>query len=464
MPPKPTQQLPPQPTTTDAARFEEPISRTKPSRGNQTVHRFEARPASGKRPAAITAAPQQRKQRAETSAAPQLHGINATSCGTTDVTSPIPTAAAQRAAEDQQQQQATQTTAAAMHVRDPAVAQCLAKYSVDASQHTQCCTQWHHLATCPPGHLGPLTEVIRREANHARLSKLTQEISNLPSQPTPAANTPPQPPIHPMPPPRSPQQAQHRPSNEARQQEQQSQEQIEATLTKRLASECIDNMPQEWQQGLLSSGRTAQPRTSIAVRIRIAKSLLARKSSQTIRGAIKALAYYTSFCTDNQMPSYPAATDTVAWALEEYDTGATTRATTRAANRKLQKKTARRNDRGGACATKPIRIGLRVFETLGCDVDGSSDLVKEISAAGPGIVNIFHFVLTRIGVSSLWIDYVPSDSNISDIPSRFHEMSPEEIASYSSILGTSVPMIIPQFADENGDWLSMVSIAQTIYH
>ena len=39
------------------------------------------------------------------------------------------------------------------------------------------------------------------------------------------------------------------------------------------------------------------------------------------------------------------------------------------------------------------------------------------------IINIFHFAIARLGLASLYIDYVPSESNPADVPSRWHEMS-----------------------------------------
>ena len=41
-------------------------------------------------------------------------------------------------------------------------------------------------------------------------------------------------------------------------------------------------------------------------------------------------------------------------------------------------------------------------------------------------VNMFHFAVAKLGLASLWIDYVPSESNPADVPSRLHEMSPDE--------------------------------------
>ena len=79
------------------------------------------------------------------------------------------------------------------------------------------------------------------------------------------------------------------------------------------------------------------------------------------------------------------------------------------------------------------------------------------------IVNMFHFVVARAGVASIWIDYVPSDSNPADIPSRFHEMSDDEIEEAADELGDLIEMVVPTFTDEQGNWLSSKSIASALW-
>jgi hypothetical protein len=79
------------------------------------------------------------------------------------------------------------------------------------------------------------------------------------------------------------------------------------------------------------------------------------------------------------------------------------------------------------------------------------------------IVNMFHFTMAKLGVASLWIDYVPSESNPADIPSRLHEMSEKEAEREVADLGTLVEMTIPEFADENGRWLSSIDIARSAW-
>ena len=72
---------------------------------------------------------------------------------------------------------------------------------------------------------------------------------------------------------------------------------------------------------------------------------------------------------------------------------------------------------------------------------------------------MFHFAIARLGVASLWIDYVPTESNPADIPSRLHEMSEAEQRRELAELGRRVRMVIPEFADNEGRWLSSVDIA-----
>jgi hypothetical protein len=79
------------------------------------------------------------------------------------------------------------------------------------------------------------------------------------------------------------------------------------------------------------------------------------------------------------------------------------------------------------------------------------------------IVNMFHFAAAKLGLASLWIDYVPSESNPADVPSRLHEMSPEQAKAELSSFGEPMEMILPKFADENGEWLSSLEIAQSIW-
>ena len=79
------------------------------------------------------------------------------------------------------------------------------------------------------------------------------------------------------------------------------------------------------------------------------------------------------------------------------------------------------------------------------------------------IVNMFHFAFARLGATSLWIDYVNTESNIADIPSRFHEMSAADIAAEAAELGKRVRAVIPRFSDDNGSWLPFKAIASSVW-
>ena len=62
-----------------------------------------------------------------------------------------------------------------------------------------------------------------------------------------------------------------------------------------------------------------------------------------------------------------------------------------------------------------------------------------------------------------WNDYVPSESNPADAPSRFHAMSRAQLERAVSELGDSVRMIVPELVDPQGRWLSSVAIAQSLW-
>ena len=79
------------------------------------------------------------------------------------------------------------------------------------------------------------------------------------------------------------------------------------------------------------------------------------------------------------------------------------------------------------------------------------------------IINMFHFAVARLGVTSLWIDYVPTESNVADGPSRLHEMSDEEAEAVVGELGSFFEARIPAFVDDAGEWLSSVAIAKSVW-
>jgi hypothetical protein len=80
------------------------------------------------------------------------------------------------------------------------------------------------------------------------------------------------------------------------------------------------------------------------------------------------------------------------------------------------------------------------------------------------IINMFHFAIASLGAASLYIDYVPSESNIADIPSREHAMSSDEVERLDQEIGPLVAMHIPEFATRDGKWLSYNAIARSMWH
>jgi hypothetical protein len=93
-----------------------------------------------------------------------------------------------------------------------------------------------------------------------------------------------------------------------------------------------------------------------------------------------------------------------------------------------------------------------------------SSLVKDYSGKPDcaRIVNMFHFTVAKLGLASLWTDFVNSESNPADVPSRAHELGSrrdEMLAPY----GRFVPMTVPAFAAPDGSWLSVVEIARSVW-
>ena len=79
------------------------------------------------------------------------------------------------------------------------------------------------------------------------------------------------------------------------------------------------------------------------------------------------------------------------------------------------------------------------------------------------IVNLFHFTVARLGIASMYVDYVASESNPADVPSRVHEMTAAEARTELAKFGSVRKMVLPQLADANGEWLSSVRIAQSAW-
>ena len=58
---------------------------------------------------------------------------------------------------------------------------------------------------------------------------------------------------------------------------------------------------------------------------------------------------------------------------------------------------------------------------------------------------------------------VPSESNPADVPSRFHEMSAQQRADASDLVGYKIPMVVPDFATADGAWRPYVEAEASIW-
>ena len=107
---------------------------------------------------------------------------------------------------------------------------------------------------------------------------------------------------------------------------------------------------------------------------------------------------------------------------------------------------------------RPVELWIDNSGAIGALVKGYSG-VPDCAR----IVNLFHFAAAKVGIKSLWIDYVASESNPADVPSRLHEMSELEAATALADFGEPIPMVIPTIADHNGEWLSSTAIARSVW-
>ena len=96
-------------------------------------------------------------------------------------------------------------------------------------------------------------------------------------------------------------------------------------------------------------------------------------------------------------------------------------------------------------------------------IDNSGAIGDSGKADCAKLVNAFHFVVATRGLASLYIDYVPTDSNIADVPSRWHEMSATEREEWLPRLGQLVEPKLPNVADASGRWLSYTHIARSLW-
>ena len=81
----------------------------------------------------------------------------------------------------------------------------------------------------------------------------------------------------------------------------------------------------------------------------------------------------------------------------------------------------------------------------------------------PHITTTREGAVARLCLASLWIDYVPSESNPADEPSRFHELSVDVVDAMKAKMGTFVPMRLPELANQDGCWTSYDQIASSLW-
>ena len=79
------------------------------------------------------------------------------------------------------------------------------------------------------------------------------------------------------------------------------------------------------------------------------------------------------------------------------------------------------------------------------------------------LINMFHFTIAISGITSIWIDYVPTESNPADIPSRPEDLEAMSASEISELLGVQLPARVPTVMSKDGEWLSFVQIAQSIW-
>ena len=107
---------------------------------------------------------------------------------------------------------------------------------------------------------------------------------------------------------------------------------------------------------------------------------------------------------------------------------------------------------------RPVELWVDNAGAIGAAIKGYSSFPDHAR-----LVNLFHFTIAKLGLASIWIDYVPSESNIADVPSRAHELSAAELASYASLLGPFTKLVVPTVADDAGNWLSFQTIANELW-
>ena len=108
---------------------------------------------------------------------------------------------------------------------------------------------------------------------------------------------------------------------------------------------------------------------------------------------------------------------------------------------------------------RPVELWTDSTHALGSFLKGYS--AAEDAAR---IINVFWLKLLSLEVTSIWLDYVNTESNIADIPSRVGldeaDDDPIDTELCWEMMGSRVPLVLPRFADDGGSWLPSVSVAK----
>ena len=108
---------------------------------------------------------------------------------------------------------------------------------------------------------------------------------------------------------------------------------------------------------------------------------------------------------------------------------------------------------------RPVELWTDSTHALGSFLKGYS--AAEDAAR---IVNVFWLKVLSLQITSIWLDYVNTESNIADIPSRVgldeEDDDPLDTELCWEMMGSYVPLALPRFADDAGEWLPSVSVAK----
>ena len=236
-----------------------------------------------------------------------------------------------------------------------------------------------------PGCVGDSTEAVRHACVLEMLNAPPAAHQAPPPTATHAAARQRAAPL-PRPPPRSPEQAVARARPPAAFRSRTATEKAERDAK---AAELEAALPSEWWGALsFAAANGARSGTSMPPHVKrgIVRGVWKRKGKGVLVNALRAFRELRSFCRLNGQPvGPPISGDTVVWFLSEYRAGATDRATTRRAARARKRKAPRRNDRGGATAAAPLRLGLCTLERSGFPIEADTPMAAAVCSCGPGM-------------------------------------------------------------------------------